>query len=243
MDHVVTHPGPPWRSPDGRLEIHPVPAWQDNIVWIAACVETGEAAAVDGPDAAAALAYCEAKGLRLTTILNTHTHMDHVGINHDLAGRGRLDALRVFGPRRAADAVPGLTDPVDEGDTVHVGRVEGRVLTTEGHIDGHVSFVFDHALFCGDTLFAAGCGYLFDGPPRKMYESLRRLVALPGATRVFCAHEYTEDNLRFAWSVEPDNEALADRIRRVFALRARGECSLPSTVEEERATNPFVRQD
>jgi hydroxyacylglutathione hydrolase len=115
------------------------------------------------------------------------------------------------------------------------------VLLTEGHLDGHVSFVFGDLLLCGDTLFAGGCGRLFDGPPSKMHDSLQRLAALPGDTKVCCAHEYTQDNLRFAWSLEPGNAALAERIRRVWALRAEGGCTVPSRVEEERATNPFVR--
>lgn len=241
MNHVVTVPTPPFRTADGRLEVHQVPVWQDNLVWIAVCTATGDAAAVDGPEADAVLAYCAAHDLRLTTILNTHTHMDHVGINHQLARSGALGRYRVFGPRRKAADVPGLTDPVDEGSKARVGDVELDVLRTEGHIDGHVSYVASDVLFCGDTLFAAGCGYLFDGPPEAMFESLRRLTELDEATRVCCAHEYTEDNLRFAWSVEPDNAALAERIRRVFALRAEGRCAVPSTIGEERATNPFVR--
>lgn len=242
IQHVVTQPTPPFRTADGRLEIHQVPVWQDNLVWIAVCTQTREAAAVDGPEAAAVLAYCADHDLRLTTILNTHTHMDHVGINHELARSGAIVDYRVFGPAEKASEVPGLTDPVDEGSVARVGEVELRVMKTEGHIDGHVSFVVDDVLFSGDTLFACGCGYLFDGPPEKMFASLRRLMELDASTRVCCAHEYTQDNLRFAWSVEPDNDALAERIRRVFALRAEGKCAVPSTIGEERATNPFVRQ-
>jgi hydroxyacylglutathione hydrolase len=241
MQHVVTRPHEPFRTRDGALEIHQVPAWQDNLVWIAVCTATGEAAVVDGPDAEATLAYCETHGIRLTAILNTHTHMDHVGINHDLLRRGMLGGVRVHGPKLAASAVPGITDPVDEGSAVAIGRAQGRVLRTEGHIDGHVSYVFDDVLFCGDTLFAGGCGYLFDGPPAKMHDSLTRLAALDPATRVCCAHEYTQDNLRFAFSVEPDNAALHERIRRVWALRAEGRSAVPSTIGEERATNPFLR--
>jgi hydroxyacylglutathione hydrolase len=243
MQHVVTVPTPAFRSSSGRLEVHQLPAAQDNLVWLAVDTGSGEAAAVDGPDAEAALAYCEARGLRLTTIWNTHTHGDHVGINHDLARRGLLEKVRVFGPAKKASDVPGLTDPMDEGSTARIGSIEARVLLTEGHIDGHVSYVVDDVVFCGDTMFGAGCGYLFDGPPEKMFQSLMRLAALDGATRVCCAHEYTQDNLRFAWSVEPDNEVLRDRIRDVWALRARGECSVPSTIELERRTNPFLRFD
>jgi hydroxyacylglutathione hydrolase len=115
-------------------------------------------------------------------------------------------------------------------------------MLTEGHLDGHISFVFGDVLFCGDTLFGGGCGYLFDGPPAKMYHSLERLAQLDGSTRVCCAHEYTADNLRFAWSVEPDNEELALRIRKVWSIRRDGGSTVPSTIDDERHTNPFLRQ-
>lgn len=210
-------------------------------MWVAECVATGDAAVIDGPEAAPVLAWAEANGVKLHSILNTHTHPDHVGINHELAHSGRLDAFRVVGPARAAAGVPGLTHPVNDGDSVAIGEVQGKVWLTEGHIDGHISFIFGDVLFCGDTLFAGGCGYLFDGPARKMFDSLMRLASLPGDTKVCCAHEYTEDNLRFAWSVEPDNEVLAERIRRVWAIRAEGGTAVPSTIETERATNPFLR--
>lgn len=240
MSHVVTRPTPPFQSPSGNLTIHQIPAATDNLVWLLVARD-GEAAAVDGPDAAPVLDCCERHGFRLTTILNTHTHGDHVGINRELASRGLLAAMRVVGPRRASANVPGITELVDDGDAFSFGGEPFRVLLTEGHIDGHVSFEGAGAVFCGDTMFGAGCGYLFDGPPAKMHESLERLASLDAATRVCCAHEYTLDNLRFAWSVEPDNAALAARIRESFALRAGGGCTLPSTIEVERLTNPFLR--
>jgi hydroxyacylglutathione hydrolase len=237
MQHVVSKPRAPFVTSSGRLRVHQIPVWQDNLVWIIEDVESGEAAVVDGPEAAPVLAYLAQHNLSLTTVFNTHTHYDHIGINNDLAQTGMLETLKVLGP----DGVPGLTRRVDEGDEVLFGGVQGRVMRTEGHIDGHVSYVFDDALFCGDTLFAGGCGYLFDGPPSKMLDSLLRLAQLPGGTHVCCAHEYTEDNLRFAWFVEPENEELAARIRQVWALRAEGGCTVPSTIDEERATNPFLR--
>jgi hydroxyacylglutathione hydrolase len=239
--HVVTQPTAPFDIAGGRLRVHQVPAAHDNLVWLIEIVGDGTVAAVDGPGADEVLAFCEAHELRLVAILNTHTHHDHVGINQALARQGRLDGLRVVGPRKVAADVPGLTEPVGEGDTIELGGVPVQVWLTEGHIDGHVSYVAPGAVFCGDTLFAGGCGYLFDGPPAKMHHSLCRLAELPGDTAVCCAHEYTQDNLRFAWSVEPDNAALAERIRRVWALRAEGGCAVPSTIEEERATNPFLR--
>ena len=243
MAHVVTQPTAPFLSRDATLEIHQVPSWQDNLIWLAVCTQTGEAAAVDGPEAAGVLAYCEARGLRLTTLLNTHTHADHVGINRELERMGLLRDMRVVGPGLVASDVPGITELVGEGDSVRLGGATGLVMLTEGHIDGHVSYVFEDVLFCGDTLFGGGCGYLFDGPPAKMHASLGRLAKLPEDTWVCCAHEYTQDNLRFAWSVEPENTWLRDRIGSVWAARSRGESTVPSTIGEERRTNPFMRSD
>jgi hydroxyacylglutathione hydrolase len=243
VEHVVRQPSPPFLALGGALQVHQLPAAHDNLVWLLVCTTTGEAALVDGPDTTA-LDAATALGARVGTILITHTHGDHVGILHQLARQGRLDRFRVVGPGVVADAIPGLTEPVDDGSVVRLGKVEGRVLRTDGHLDGHVSYVFgddDGVLCCGDTLFTGGCGYLFSGPPSAMFDSLLRLAALPGGTRVCCAHEYTQDNLRFAWTVEPDNTALADRIRRVWAIRAEGGSAVPSTIEEERATNPFLR--
>lgn len=243
MKHLVTQPRLPFSTSDGALVVHQIPALQDNLVWLAVCTKTGEAAVIDGPSAAPVLAHCQAHGITLSTVLNTHTHWDHIGINKDLQKRGLLDRLRVVGAAAASQDVPGITEAVAEGDTVMLGQARGRVLSTEGHMNGHISFVFDDVVFCGDTMFAGGCGYLFDGPAETMHESLGKLAALPGGTRVCCAHEYTEDNLRFAWSIDSDNAALAQRIAEVWNVRARGGCTVPSTIAIERATNPFLRHE
>lgn len=239
--HVVTQPTAPFLTANGRLEVHQIPAAQDNLIWLLVCTETGDAAVVDGPDAGPLLAYCEAHGIRLTAIFNTHLHHDHIGVNRALAELGKLDGLRVVGSRMRAAEVPGLTEAVGEGDAVRLGAVEGVVMLTEGHQPGHISFLFDGALFCGDTMFAGGCGYLFGGPPEKMHASLQRIAALPPETLLCCAHEYTEANLRFALTVEPESPALRARVASAQAIRAKGRCTLPSTIAEERATNPFVR--
>jgi hydroxyacylglutathione hydrolase len=235
--HVVQAPIPVFSACGGQLAIHAVPAATDNLVWIA--VAGDEVALIDGPSAGEALAACDRLGLVPTQVWITHTHGDHVGIARDLAGR-----LPIIGCADRAGDIPGITRGVREGDTVPLGSLIARVLRTDGHLNGHLSYWIpgdDGAVFCGDTLFAGGCGRLFDGPPAAMLDSLLRLAALPPGTAVCCGHEYTQDNLRFARSVEPANPALAARIARVDAVRAGGGCTLPSTIGEERETNPFLR--
>ena len=241
MAHVVTRPNEPFLSASGALMIHQIPSANDNLIWLAVCTQTGTAAAVDGPEARSVLTYCQDHRIRLTTILNTHTHPDHIGINRDLARRHELSHLRVVGAAARADEIPGITERVKEGSRIQLGDASGEVWLTEGHIDGHVSYLIDGVLFCGDTLFAGGCGRLFDGPPAKMHASLQRMAKLPGETAVCCAHEYTQDNLRFAWMIDRDNAVLKQRMRGVWAIRRMGGSTVPSTIAEERATNPFMR--
>jgi hydroxyacylglutathione hydrolase len=243
MPHVVTTPSAPFRSASGSFEVHQIPAAQDNLVWLLVCAKSGAVAVVDGPDAENTLAYCEAKGLKLTHLLNTHTHGDHIGINRDLAQRGLLSGLEVIGPAKVRDQVPGITRAVDEGDEIQVGECRARVFRTEGHIEGHICFLFEDVLFCGDTLFTGGCGRVFTGDFAAMFSGLSRLRDLPGETRVCCAHEYTLDNLQFALSVEPQNAALQARMTQVSALRSSGRSAVPSFLAEERATNPMLRWD
>jgi hydroxyacylglutathione hydrolase len=241
MSHVVKKPTAPFRSASGAFEVHQIPAAEDNLVWILVCNKTGAAAVVDGPDAGGALAYCNEHGIKLTHVLNTHTHGDHIGVNLDLSSRGLLADMKVFGPAGALDEVPGLTRGLNHGDTLEVGAIPLRVLLTEGHIVGHISFVLEDVVFCGDALFTGGCGRVFTGDHTAMFEGLERLAALDGNTRVCCAHEYTQDGLKFALSVEPENQALRERNERVNKLREAGGCAVPSTIGEERATNPFLR--
>ena len=238
--HVVEFPNPAQRIPGTELMLHQVPSATDNLIWLISAPD-GQTFAVDGPAIREVDSYCEEHRLTLIGILNTHTHGDHIGINHALMRAGRLDAMTVVGACKTADAIPGLTKAVDDGDRIEVLGTPVDVMLTEGHINGHISYLIGGALFCGDTLFGGGCGYLFDGPPSSMHKSLQRLAALEPDTLVCCAHEYTEDNMRFAWWVGADSEALTARIREVAKIRGRGASTLPSTIGLERATNPFIR--
>ena len=151
--------------------------------------------------------------------------------------------MNSFGAKSRAKEIPGITEPVEDGDTVTLGAIQGTAFLTEGHIDGHISYLFSNVLFCGDTLFTGGCGYLFDGPPAKMHHSLKRLSTLPAKTKICCAHEYTLDNLLFALSLEPENIKLQQRYQRSRAICENGGSVVPSTMEEEHQTNPFLRTE
>jgi hydroxyacylglutathione hydrolase len=233
------------------LRVERIPTLADNYTYLIICEESGEAAVVDAPEHDPVAARADALDVAVTKILSTHHHFDHSAANPDLAKR--YDAP-VYGHASDAGRLPGLTVGLEEGDTLSVGRQQARVLFIPAHTRGHIAYVFDDAkaVFCGDTLFAAGCGRLFEGTPEMMYTALcEKLAALPDETRVFCGHEYTANNLAFAAHVEPDNAAVREKLERVRALRARAapdwhnatpdEMSIPSTIGEERATNPFMR--
>jgi hydroxyacylglutathione hydrolase len=232
------------------LRVERIPTLRDNYTYLLVCEETGEGAVVDAPEFEPVVARVEACGARLAKILSTHHHPDHSMANPRLAERYRVP---VFGHRSDAGRLPGLTDGLEEGDRVSVGREGARVLFIPAHTRGHIAYVFDGAgaVFCGDTLFAAGCGRLFEGTPEMMFAALRKLGALPPETRVYCGHEYTESNLRFAAHVDPGNDAVREKLERVRKIRARaaadwhhateGEMTVPSTIAEEHATNPFLR--
>lgn len=220
------------------LEVVPVPAFSDNYIWLVHDSESGEAALVDPGDPAPAMAEAEARGWRIGQVWNTHWHPDHTGGN--LAVKNATRAT-ISGP--AGDRIAGRDVELREGDEVKLGRHIGRVIAIPGHTLDHIGLIFDEqdVAFVGDTMFAMGCGRLFEGTAEQMFASLQRLAALPPETRLYCAHEYTLGNARFAAHAEPDNEAIAKRSAEVAALRERGEITLPTTVEAERATNPFVR--
>jgi hydroxyacylglutathione hydrolase len=229
----------------GTLTVLPVPAFNDNYLWL--LVRGSNAVVVDPGDAAPVERALAERGLTLRAILLTHHHADHVGGVAALTAARRGDRLEVYGP--AGESIAGVTTTLVEGDRIAIDAIglSFDVLDVPGHTRGHIAYVSvvtgDEAplLFCGDTLFAAGCGRLFEGTADQMHASLGKLAALPAATKVYCAHEYTLNNLRFARAVEPGNEALIRRSAEAAATRDRGEPTLPSTIALERATNPFLR--
>lgn len=219
-----------------ELQVVPVSAFADNYIWVIR--DDQHAVVVDPGDAAPVLDYLARESLELVAILATHHHGDHVGGNAALLRRFRVP---VYGPR--AESIATVTVPLAEGERVRVPALglEFRVLEVPGHTAGHIAYVGHGWLFCGDTLFACGCGRLFEGTAPQMYRSLAKLAALPGDTRVFCAHEYTLANIRFARAADADNPSLAQRERREQARRAADQPTLPSSIALELATNPFLR--
>jgi hydroxyacylglutathione hydrolase len=222
------------------MKIHQIPLLRDNYGYLLVCEKTKEAAIVDPSEADPVWRRIEQENVTPTAILNTHHHRDHTGGNEGLLAKCKL---QVYGHKSDQARVFGMTNGVDEGDDVQIGELRGKVFFIPGHTTGHIAYLFENNLFCGDTLFTAGCGRLFEGTPEQMHASLTKLMALPDNTKVYCGHEYTESNLRFAMSVEPKNPKLVSRFERVQGLRARGASTVPSTLEEEKQTNPFLRWD
>lgn len=233
------------------LTIERIPTFGDNYTYLAICDETKSAAIIDAPEEDPVVARVEATGARVELILSTHHHFDHSMANPQLAERY---GVPVVGHVSDAERMPGQTRGVDEGDEIQIGRQRGRVLFIPSHTTGHLAYVFDDAkaVFTGDMLFAGGCGRLFEGDAQMMYDALcGKLAALPDDTRVYCGHEYTEGNLKFALTIEPDNAEIKERYDQVRAIRANAaadwhdatpaEMTIPSTIGAEKATNPFMR--
>ena len=218
------------------LEIVPLPAFKDNYIWTLR--DAKSAAVVDPGEAHPVKSYLAREGLTLVAILATHHHPDHVGGIAELVA---MTKVPVFGPK--GEPIPELTHPVGQGDKVDIAtlKAEFSVLDIPGHTRAHVAYYGLESLFCGDTLFACGCGRVFEGTAEQMLDSLSKLAALPDATKVYCGHEYTLANIKFARAVDPGNRVLAAREEKAASLRAAGRPTLPSTLGEERATNPFLR--
>ncbi len=222
------------------LQIDQFMCRSDNFGVLVHDPETGETALIDAPEEAAILKAVERTGWTPTLLLVTHHHVDHVEANEALKKRF---GLKIVGPKKEAAKIPGIDETVSEGDTVDFAGRKIRVIETPGHTSGHVSFHFaeDGVAFTADTLFALGCGRLFEEGPAVMVESMKKLAGLPPETVVYCGHEYTLSNARFAVTVDPGNERLARRAEKIEELRAEGRPTLPTTIGEELATNPFMR--
>jgi hydroxyacylglutathione hydrolase len=221
------------------MDIVAVPVLTDNYVWLIHNAEIGETAVVDPSVADPVLEAAAARGWRLTQILNTHWHPDHTGGNQGIQA---ATGAPIIAPAEA-ERVSKVDHVVREGDRVTVAGREAVVWDIPAHTEGHIAYYFEGEciIFVGDTMFAMGCGRLFEGTAEQMYRNLRRIAALPEDVRIYCGHEYTLANARFAAHAEPDNDAIADRLVTVSALRDAGRITLPTTVAEELATNPFVR--
>ncbi len=223
-----------------HLDIVRIAALSDNYIWLAHDADSGETVVVDPAEADPVLAEAARRGWNITQIWNTHWHPDHTGGN---AAIKAATGARVSGPLAEAERIPTLDVTLVEGDGVAIGAHRAIVMETPAHTAGHISFHLpdDAVVFTGDTLFAMGCGRLFEGTAAQMFDNMRKLAALPDETAVYCAHEYTQSNGRYALVVEPDNAALVERMHRVDEARARGEATVPTTIGLERATNPFLR--
>jgi hydroxyacylglutathione hydrolase len=224
------------------LEIAPVPLLKDNYAYLLHERASGLTGVVDPSEAEPVLEAAAARGWRLTHVLNTHHHHDHTGGNVALK---QATGAKVVGPAYDRARIPAIDEAVDEASGYSFGQSRAEVLFIPGHTRGHIAFWFkeSRALFCGDTLFSLGCGRMFEGDPIMMWSSLSKLRALPDETRVYCGHEYTEANARFALTVDPENAALKERARKVKALRAEGRFTIPSLLGDEKAANPFLRAD
>jgi hydroxyacylglutathione hydrolase len=223
----------------GRLTVSAVPVLNDNYVWLISDPETRETAAVDPSVAEPVLDAAGANDLRITQVLNTHWHPDHTGGN---AGIKATTGCAIIAPAEAR-RVSQVDRVVAEGDRVTVADAEAIVWNIPAHTAGHIAYYFEaeRMIFVGDTMFAMGCGRLFEGTADQMFANLKRIAALPDDVRIYCGHEYTLANARFAAHVEPGNASVAERLARVEAMRKAGQITLPTTVAEERETNPFVR--
>jgi hydroxyacylglutathione hydrolase len=229
-----------WGSGKMSLEVARIPVLSDNYVWLVRESTSGAVMVVDPAVAEPVLAEADARGWTITHIWNTHWHPDHTGGN---AAIKEATGCVIVGPAAEAERIPTLDIQVRGGDVVIFGATEAQVIDVPAHTAGHIAFHFaeEYIAFVGDTLFAMGCGRLFEGTADQMFENMRKLEALPDNTVIYCAHEYTQSNGRYALTAEPGNAALIARMNDVDVARARGEATVPTTIALERATNPFMR--
>lgn len=222
------------------IEIVRIPVLDDNYVWLLHEPLSGETVVVDPAVAEPVLAEADRRGWTIGQIWNTHWHGDHIGGN---AAIKAATGATVSAPAAEAAKIPTLDVALREGDSVRIGAIEGRVMEVPAHTAGHIAIHLpaEETVFVGDTLFAMGCGRLFEGTPQQMFVNMERLAELPDDTRIYCAHEYTQSNGRYALVAEPDNGAIRERMERVDSARAQGVPTVPTTIGLERATNPFMR--
>lgn len=222
------------------LTVHQFPCLGDNYGYLIHDEENDLTAAIDTPEASKIEAALKEKGWKLTHILNTHHHLDHAGGNEELK---RKWGCIIVGSKTDAARIPGIDEQVGDGDTYTFGNHKAKVLDVSGHTQGHIAYYFeaDQILFSGDALFALGCGRLFEGSAEQMWTSLQKLIALPDETTVYCAHEYTQSNAKFALTVEPQNSELQARVKDINDLRTANKPTVPSNLGVEKRTNPFLR--
>jgi hydroxyacylglutathione hydrolase len=225
------------------VRVVPVPQLQDNYAYLAIDPTTGSAGVVDVAEAAPVLDAARRERVEIVAILSTHHHFDRVGGNEDLIRGCAPRAVRVYGYAGDRERIPGITDGLEHGQSFELGRLRAEAIFIPAHTRGHLAYYFpeESVVFTGDTLFAGGCGRLFEGDAAQMKGSLERLAQLPDDTRVYCGHEYTQNNLRFAATLEPGNQALQRRRQEVDQLRQVGHPTVPTTIAIEKATNPFLR--
>lgn len=224
------------------IEVHQIPALNDNFAYVLREPHSGLTASVDSPDAAPIIAYLEGRGWKLDFIFNTHHHRDHVGGNRALIERF---GCRVYGSAKDEARIPGIEFRLHHGDEFSFGQEKVKVFGADGHTRGHIVYWMPEskALFVGDTIFSLGCGKLFEGSPQEMWATLSRLRELPEDTLVYGAHEYTLENAAYAVRVEPGNQALQQRVKQAAQLRAQGKPTVPTTLAQEKACNPFLRPE
>lgn len=222
------------------LEIARVPVLQDNYVWLIHDPANGETIVVDPAVTGPVLAAADERGWAITQIWNTHWHPDHTGGNEEIK---QITGCLITGPAAEAERIPTLDRQIGEGDSAWIGEVEAKVIGVPAHTAGHIAYYLpkENVAFVGDTLFAMGCGRLFEGTAEQMFANMRKLESLPDETAIYCAHEYTLSNAKFAVHADPANQAIAARLEKVSAMRERGEPTVPTTIAEERATNVFMR--